>query len=129
MVYDRDVLVACIKRHYDLLVRFAYLDLDAIEIPPPSGWTDEQLALGRNETVIDLLRHLPYLKFHRYEPIHEIYDETKSINYLRYAEAFGRDVSVESCAGMTMDDFCLFPHDANWPASFISLTEGRDAWW
>jgi hypothetical protein len=77
MAYNRDVLIACVQRHYGLLVRFAYLNPDAIETPPPSGWTDEQLAsdilqlLGHDEKVIDLLRHQPYLKFQRYEPTHE----------------------------------------------------------
>jgi hypothetical protein len=136
MAYDRDTLVVGIKRHYDLLVRFAYLDPAAIETPPPTGWTDAQLAvdflhaLGRNETVIDLLRHMPYIKHRPREPHYEVHAETKAINYLRYAERFGRGATVEVCAGKTMDHFCLFPADANWPASFISLTEGREGlWW
>jgi hypothetical protein len=67
MPYDRDVVVNCIKRHYDLLVRMAYLDPDEILHPPPEGWSDEQLVVDtlqkrkRSERVIDLLRHMPYL--------------------------------------------------------------------
>ena len=41
MPYDRHVVVSCIERHYDLLVRMAYLDPDTILRPPPEGWTDE----------------------------------------------------------------------------------------
>jgi hypothetical protein len=46
----------------------AYLDPAQIECPPPSGWSDDQLAvdilrgLGRSGKVIDLLQHLPYLR-------------------------------------------------------------------
>jgi len=132
MVHDRDVAVNCVKRYYDLLVRAAYLDPNAIELPPPEGWSDEQLtveilrALGRSETVIDLLRHVPYI---RTLPRYEVDEETIAINYLRNADRF-KGATVESCRGKTVDDFCLMPQDADWPASFISLTEGREGtWW
>jgi len=134
MVHKRDILVACIKRHYDLLIRFAYLDPNAILHPPPSGWSDEQLAidilrsLGRTETVIDLLRHLPYIKV-GYLDRYEIMVETIPINYLRDTKRF-RNLTVENCEGKSVHDLYLFLVDANWPASFISLTEGRDGtWW
>jgi hypothetical protein len=131
MAHNRDVLVNCIKRYYELLVRAAYLDPNAIETPPPSGWTDEQLtvdilrALGRSEAVIDLLRHVPYIK---YNPRYEVWEVTIAINYLRSADRF-KGATAEECKWKTVDDFCLMPEDANWPAGFISLTEGREAYW
>jgi hypothetical protein len=135
MVHNRDVLVNCIKRYYDLLVRAAYLDPNAIETPPPSGWTDEQLevdilrALGRSEAVIDLLRHMPYIKSDsapQYHPRYEVWEETVAVNYLRSANRF-EGATAEQCKEKTLSEFFLMPVDAEWPAGFISLTEGRDA--
>lgn len=66
--YDRDTLVGYVQRHYELLVRMGHLAATAIQQPPAGGWTDAVLhvealrALGRDETVIDLLRHLPYAR-------------------------------------------------------------------
>jgi len=132
MVHNRNVAVNCVKRYYDLLVRAAYLDPNTIETPPPEGWSDEQLpveilrALGRSEIVINLLRHIPYI---RTLPRYEVDEETIAINYLRNADRF-EGATAESCRGKTVDDFCLMPADADWPASFISLTEGREGtWW
>jgi hypothetical protein len=59
IAYGRDVVVNSLKRHYDVLVRMAYLDPAVIEYPPPSGLSDDQLAadilcsLGRSENAID----------------------------------------------------------------------------
>jgi hypothetical protein len=135
MAYSKHIIVDCIKRHYDLLVRAAYLNPNDIETPPLEGWSDEQLVvdilrtLGRSEQVIELLRHLPYIKSPRTLDRYEVYEETVAISYLRRHERFGK-VTAESCRGKTVDDFCLMPADADWPPSFISLTEGREAtWW
>lgn len=64
--YDHDVLVRCLTRHYKTLVRMGYMEDSNIQRPPRGGWGDQIDAkslriMGRNETVIDLLRHLPYL--------------------------------------------------------------------
>jgi hypothetical protein len=135
MVFNKDIVVNCVQQHYELLVRAAYLDPNDIETPPPEGWSDEQLmvdilrALGRSEEVVELLRHLPYIKSFNTLDRYEVYEETKSINYLRKYKRL-RNVTAESCRGKTVDDFGLMPADADWPSSFISLTEGREAtWW
>jgi hypothetical protein len=130
MVHNRDVLVNCMKRYYDLLVCAPYLDPSAIETPPPSGWTDEQLTvdilrvLGRSEGVKDLLRRVPYIKS---KPRYEVWEVTIAINYLRSVDWF-KGAMAEECKGKTVNDFCLMPDDANWPAGFILLTEGQEAY-
>lgn len=67
--YDRDELVAFIKRYYCLLLDMGHLPRDPASLqwpPEPAGWSDDELnvtalrLLGRSEAVIDLLRHLPY---------------------------------------------------------------------
>jgi hypothetical protein len=64
-MYSRDETVKAILALYQQLIKHPYLDESALLIPPPSGWTtiDETAlrAIGKTDTVIDLLRHLPYL--------------------------------------------------------------------
>jgi hypothetical protein len=137
MVHDRDLLIHCITRFYALLVHAAYLDPAMILTPPPSGWSDVELpveilrALGRSEAVIDLLRHMPYIKELPHPLCYEVDEVTVPINYLRDADPFD-GATVDSCSGKTIDDddFFLMPNHGDWPASFISLTRGREAtWW
>lgn len=135
MEFDRDIVVKCIQRHYNLLVSAAYLEPNLIQTPPPEGWSEEEImadvlrALGRSEAVIDLLRHLPYTRTARSFDRLEVYEETEPINYLREFSPL-RKTTVETSRGETVNDFTLMPADADWPSSFISLTEGREAtWW
>jgi hypothetical protein len=64
-MYSRDETVQAITAFYKHLIKHPYLPDDVLKIPPPSGWTtiDEPAlrAIGKTDTVIDLLRHLPYL--------------------------------------------------------------------
>ncbi|KAH7084759.1 hypothetical protein BKA63DRAFT_2294 [Paraphoma chrysanthemicola] len=138
MPYDRDVVVQCVKRHYELLIRAAYLDPNALESPPSEGWNDDQLivdalrALGRSEKVIDLLRHLPYIKPHFDMIRYEVWEETFSINYLREHTRGDDMLTVDNCrrVGRQLGDVLLMPDDADWPPSFVSLTQGSEAtWW
>ncbi|KAI8246726.1 hypothetical protein K4K57_005485 [Colletotrichum sp. SAR 10_99] len=64
--YNRDAVISLVKGHYRLLVDMGHLHPEALQAPPETGWTDEELnvdalrTLGRSDKVIDLLRHLPY---------------------------------------------------------------------
>jgi hypothetical protein len=64
-MYSRDETARAIAAFYKHLTKHPYLDDTALIIPPTSGWdhlADKALrAIGKNDTVIDLLRHLPYL--------------------------------------------------------------------
>lgn len=135
MAYDRDVVVRCIKRHYELLVKAAYLDSAEIRYPPNGGWSDEQLAVdilrvfGRSEEVIDLLRHLPYVKQLDGDSKDEIYFGTRHLSYLRDTWPF-KSLAVEECQGMNLFDKLLMPTPENWPASYIALTQDiYGTWW
>ena len=132
MAYDRDVVVNSLKRHYNVLVLMAYLDPAVIEYPPPSGWSDDQLAveilraLGRSEKVIDLLRHLPYLRESYSDERWQVYPETRATSYLRDVGWF-KGQTAESCQGKNMLHLCLMPFDGDCPPGFIPLTYGREA--
>lgn len=114
MAYNRDLVIRCIKRHYELLVKAAYFDSAEIRYPPDEGWTNEQLAVdvvrafGRSEAVIDLLRHLPYIKQLDGHCKVEIYFETQHLSYLRDTWPF-KSLTVEKCQGKKLFDKLLMP--------------------
>jgi hypothetical protein len=135
MAYNQDVVVCCIKRHYELLVKAAYFDSTEIRYPPDGGWSDEQLAVdvmrafGRSEQVINLLRHLPYIKQLDGDSNAEIYFETRHLSYLRDTWPF-KSLTVEKCQGKRLFDKLLMPSPEDWPASFIALTQDiYGTWW
>lgn len=135
MAFDRDVLVNCIKRHYELLVKAAYLDPAEVRYPPLEGWDDEQLAvdilqvLGRSESVIDLLRHLPFIKQLDGFDEDEVWLSTRHLSYMRDTSPM-KGLTAQKCQGKQLFDYLLMPGPEDWPAGFISLTcHQHSIWW
>lgn len=60
-MYSREETVNAVLKFYQQVLRHPYLDNNALIVPPPGGW-DNITIQGKNETVVDLLRHLPYLR-------------------------------------------------------------------
>lgn len=60
-MYSRDEICDAVSKFYHQILCHPYLDDNALIIPPPQGWSSINNAAGKDETVIDLLRHLPYL--------------------------------------------------------------------
>ncbi|KAI1407236.1 hypothetical protein F5Y13DRAFT_133565 [Hypoxylon sp. FL1857] len=60
-MYSRDDTARAVLRFYQEVIRHPYLNDNALIIPPPTGWDSIKIQ-GKNETVLDLLRHLPYLR-------------------------------------------------------------------
>ncbi|ETS85645.1 hypothetical protein PFICI_03670 [Pestalotiopsis fici W106-1] len=64
-IFYHDECVAAISDYYDFLTSL-YLDESSVLRPPPGGWseiTPETMhGLGKSDTVINLLRHLPYIR-------------------------------------------------------------------
>ncbi|KAI1370490.1 hypothetical protein F4677DRAFT_438352 [Hypoxylon crocopeplum] len=60
-MYSRDETVDAVLRFYHQVVRHPYLNDNALIVPPPNGWKSIDVQ-GKNETVLDLLRFLPYLR-------------------------------------------------------------------
>ena len=62
--YSRDECVAAFRDYFDFLTKM-YLKPSEVLIPPKGGWpeitADSLQSLGKTDTVIDLLRHLPYI--------------------------------------------------------------------
>jgi hypothetical protein len=62
--YSRDETVAAVREYYQFLTKM-YLDEAYIIEPPAEGWpdiTNRSFTLDKSKAVIDLLRHLPYIK-------------------------------------------------------------------
>ncbi|OTA54214.1 hypothetical protein K449DRAFT_202600 [Hypoxylon sp. EC38] len=60
-MYSRDETVNAVLRFYHEVIRHPYLNDDILIVPPPNGWDSINIQ-GKNEVVLDLLRHLPYLQ-------------------------------------------------------------------
>lgn len=60
-MYSRDEICHAVLKFYHQILRHPYLDDDILIIPPPQGWSSINTTAGKDETVVDLLRHLPYL--------------------------------------------------------------------
>lgn len=128
--YDRDVLVRCLTRQFETLARMGYIEDSNIQHAPPGGWEDSQIdakslrIMGRNETVIDLLRHLPYLEHEC-----EVLPETTLIKYL--GRKWDETVADKMAKSKSLLDFYpLMPFDAEPEPGMICVTYGREGvWW
>jgi hypothetical protein len=64
-MFSRDDTVAGLLGFYRQILRLPYIDESDLITPPASGWDsiDEEAlrAQGKTDSVIDLLRHLPYI--------------------------------------------------------------------
>ncbi|THW31815.1 hypothetical protein D6D22_09950 [Aureobasidium pullulans] len=84
-MYSRDETVAAVSAFYQQIIKHPYLDNSALIVPPASGW--DSLAIdglkseGKTDTVIDLLRHLPYLCGEKPHEDILVYYETLAICY------------------------------------------------
>lgn len=62
--YDREEVIAAVRDYYEFLQRLC-LPPDSIKYPPADGWQyDENTTFSppKTEQVIDLMKHLPYLR-------------------------------------------------------------------
>ncbi|TID02732.1 hypothetical protein CH35J_004671 [Colletotrichum higginsianum] len=134
--YNRDDVVAGLTQYYLTLTSTAYVPASYVDFPPPGGWTDADLdvgalrALRRSETVIDLLRHLPYPR-----PMHDgprpgpwnVAPGSKPVRYLRHLGTFSRwsdrgDAGLLELAALPMADTPAAPMDL--PPDVVCLTFG-----
>jgi len=116
---DREAIAKGLKDHYFTLAAGGYFDESRIQVPPPTGWNDNELdiealrVLKRSDRVIDLLRHIPYIK--PWSPPNKpdvvvqwpVFEDARAVRYLRdegdFAAWFGR-VGVEE-GGPKPEDF------------------------
>lgn len=65
VTYNREECIAAVRDYYHFLTKL-YLDESDIEEPPEDGWpnvtADTMGGLGKTDEVVQLLRHLPYIR-------------------------------------------------------------------
>ena len=64
--YSREEVFVAVHDFYKLLIQLPYIDPNALVLPPQEGWVGVDVEglrrRGKTEEVIELLRHLPYLR-------------------------------------------------------------------
>jgi hypothetical protein len=118
-VYDQHKTIVGLTDFYHFLSTLPYIEPSAVLTPPPTGWpniTRENLSeLGKNDEVINLLKHLPYIDLSRHQYV--IAPETQPTDYR--GEAFQRDVTKESIGR------CIPLGDVEFPRWVVNLTHGN----
>lgn len=121
--YSRDEAVSAIKSFYEFLTTLPGLLPSAIQYAPPGGWpeinSNTMAPLGKNEVIIDLLRHLPYIDSNSPGTV-EIAYQTIAINFNRLAEKKPKQFTI----GANLEGFYV-PVDCELPEHVVSLTKGR----
>ena len=83
-VYSRDEVVQAVTSFYEFIVGL-HVPESALKRPPPGGWPDiddeDYEWLGKDDTVIDLMRHLPYIYKEDHFQGHQIYTLTAPVDY------------------------------------------------
>ncbi|KAG9965700.1 hypothetical protein KCU61_g1553, partial [Aureobasidium melanogenum] len=114
--YDRDIAVEAIRSYYKFLTTIPAIQASDILEPPTGGWpsiiTTSLAILGKDEIVIDLLRHLPYIR-RTHSGNENISYDTVAINYsnAKLRDNRSLDNLVPTAAGSL-------------PAHVVSLTIG-----
>ncbi|KAF9869300.1 hypothetical protein CkaCkLH20_13217 [Colletotrichum karsti] len=135
--YQIGDVVLGLTQYYLTLTRAAYIPATYVDFPPAEGWTDAELdvgalrALRRSETVINLLRHLPYPR-----PMHDgprpgpwnVAPKTKAVRYLRHLGDFSKwsdrgDAGLLELAALPFSQTPAGPMDL--PPDVINLTYGE----
>ncbi|KAK1843719.1 hypothetical protein CCHR01_13676 [Colletotrichum chrysophilum] len=85
--YSRDEVVAELSSYYEFLTRI-FLPPSVVRYPLEGGWQHinrdwmNTFALGKNDTVLDLMRHIPYIRrdeIDDFEPWH-IFERTTAVD-------------------------------------------------
>ncbi|KZF23993.1 hypothetical protein L228DRAFT_244852 [Xylona heveae TC161] len=117
--YNQDEIIATMTAYYQFLSRLPYVDPSDIMYPPPGGWPEinqETLGyLGRTDTVIELLRHLPYINTDNHDFLVSL--DVHAADY--------RGKWFKSSVAKKVGSFAT-PVGATFPPNVIGLTNGKN---
>jgi hypothetical protein len=120
--YSRDETVSAIKSFYEFLTTLPGLLPSAIQDAPPNGWPEidpNTLApLKKNEAVIDLLRHIPYIDNNNSRGTVEIAYKTLALQFNRPAKK--RPIDFSKLEGSYIPVGCELPEHV------VALTKGGE---
>ncbi|RYP67029.1 hypothetical protein DL771_007448 [Monosporascus sp. 5C6A] len=84
--YSHNAAVTAITSFYEMVMRAHSEKAGELRYPPPGGWpqiTQEPFAaLGKTDTVIELMRHIPYIQATRWGGEVHIMNQTVAVNYI-----------------------------------------------
>jgi hypothetical protein len=127
MPYNRDEIVASVTEFYTFLTTHLHFYPSELKTPPPAGWpkitphnSDDK---RKSDTVVDLLRHLPYLPGgHGQEKW--IYDATICTDYTDETVEQGIELDieelVENCPWEKLQDSSRFEHIVSLATPYVS---------
>jgi len=130
-VYPRDEFISELTSFYEFLVKL-HLPSSAIKYPPPGGWPDitpQYLAfLKKNETVIDLIQHMPFIRRDDEFDPYQIYEKTSAVDY--NGQDFKKQITVVSKPSPDIAD--PMEEATSVPSHVVTLAQtsgGRDGYY
>ncbi|RFU31838.1 hypothetical protein B7463_g4507, partial [Scytalidium lignicola] len=130
---DIRAIVEPIVSFYALLATFPYLPASDILIPPSTGWGQSDIAnfrkLGKTDFVVEILKHLPYIRTDGNRGWCLGYDDTKPIAYVEVQGAWdGAGFKLAALKGSADQSFLwdsgLEPYGQKLDAHVVALTNG-----
>ena len=95
--YSRGEVISAITNFYKLLTRL-YLPDNSIKYPPSSGWSwpgNITFSPPKSAAVIDLMKHMPYLRRPTSWDSLQIYEKTEAVDYSSFDGAGPHDVNPD----------------------------------
>lgn len=106
--YNQEAVIAAVTDFYQFLTKMPYIDASEVLYPPTGGWPnineENFAALGKSKKVIQLLKHLPYIKMAGHEYV--VAPDTHPCDYR--GKTFQSGLTKES-AGFYIPVGCDFP--------------------
>lgn len=90
--YNREEVLTAVTAFYQLLQRM-YLPNGSIKYPPASGWlwpVSTTFSPPKTDNVVDIMKHLPYLRRNYGQEALHIYEKTEAVDYSSL-EGFEKD--------------------------------------
>jgi len=130
--YDFEAIQTSLSTYYKALSKLPYVEESDIIYPPDGGWLNITAAnfepLGKNEVVIELLKHLPYLRNPGKEKGYAISFGTFAIDYS--AAPFTEPLDVNKAESRSPD---LYWEEEKIKSWVVPLTVSEDnvwgSWW
>lgn len=138
-VYSRNETIRAISAYYESLVEM-YLPEELLLYPPDGGWpeiTKERFAcLKKTDAVIDLLRHLPYIRRDEEGELHEIYEQMTCVDYrggymdrcMKFGRSYGEPISDDTTIPSHVASIAVSP-ESDSSSIFIDTERGTATWY
>jgi len=133
LIYDPEAIKTALSTYYHALSKLPYIEASDIVFPSAAGWPNitatNFASLGKNDTVIALLKHLPYLRNPGLAKGYTIAFETFTIDYS--VAPFTEPLDGDAMEKLTPDQY--EDDEEKIKSWVVPLTMSRDqysgCWW